>query len=95
MGTAKPALPQLVTDDGTRHRRVLTPGGRLELLDFAVPDSHKQGVLSRLVHPSHHLRENTDRRILEFLTRAGFGRAHKQGERSMLFGQIGYFQATA
>jgi ubiquinone/menaquinone biosynthesis C-methylase UbiE len=76
-------------------RRVLKPGGRLELLDFAGPDTHAPGMLARLIHSHHRLTENSAPRILELLTAAGLEDARKIGDQRTLFGHIAFYQASA
>ncbi|HET9532222.1 MAG TPA: class I SAM-dependent methyltransferase, partial [Blastocatellia bacterium] len=41
-------------------RRVLKPGGSLHLLDFAGPEAGTEGLLVRLFHSSHQLRDNSE-----------------------------------
>lgn len=76
-------------------RRVLQPGGRLELLDFEGPDSDRHGRLSRLFHSHRRLRGNSPDRIVTLLARAGFADGRLIQSRRTLFGRIGFFQATA
>jgi ubiquinone/menaquinone biosynthesis C-methylase UbiE len=76
-------------------RRVLKPRGRLEFLDFAGPQSHGHGALGRLIHSHHRLTDNTEDRILERLSRAGFSDPRKVGDHSTLFGRVAYYQASA
>ena len=76
-------------------RRVLRPGGRLEFLDIANPGSHSHGLLSRLIHSHAQVRDNVDERILALMTSAGFEKPTRAADRSLLFGQVAFFQATA
>jgi ubiquinone/menaquinone biosynthesis C-methylase UbiE len=76
-------------------RRVLKPGGRLELLDFAPPERSGGGGLSHLIHSHRRLKDNSERRIVEFLASAGFVAAKKTGDRSMLLGRVAFFQGSA
>jgi ubiquinone/menaquinone biosynthesis C-methylase UbiE len=76
-------------------RRVLRPGGRLELLDFSSPGSHGHGALSRLVHSHHQLKDNVENRILELMATAGFVEPKKTGDRGLIFGRVAFFEATA
>jgi ubiquinone/menaquinone biosynthesis C-methylase UbiE len=75
-------------------RRVLRPGGRLELLDFAGPASSGHGALSRLIHSHHRLKDNSDARILDLIALAGFGTPRKVREQGTIFGRLAFFQAV-
>lgn len=75
-------------------RRVLRPGGRLELLDFLSP-AHGHNPLGHLIHSHHRLKDNAENRILELITNAGFDGTRKLATRGLLFGLLGFFQATA
>lgn len=76
-------------------RRVLRPGGRLEFLDIANPASHSGGLLGRLIHSAHQMKDNAEERIVGLMTAAGFHHAERTGERGLIFGQVAFFQATA
>lgn len=76
-------------------RRVLRPGGRLELLDFAGPGSPAHGVLGRMLHSHRRLKDNSADRILGLMNTAGFENAALVHERKTLFGRLAYYQATA
>lgn len=76
-------------------RRVLRPGGRLEFLDLASPNAHAHGFLSRLIHSHQQMKDNVDERIVELMQAAGFVTARKLRERSVIFGTVAFFQATA
>lgn len=71
-------------------RRVLKPGGRLELLDFAG------GTHSFLAHVLHGrtANESANARLLDRLQQAGFAAARRVATRSTPFGALGYYQAT-
>jgi ubiquinone/menaquinone biosynthesis C-methylase UbiE len=73
-------------------RRVLKPGGRLELMDIAGPTSARHGGLLRLFHSHKRLRDNSEERILEQLARAGFPEARVVGNGSLL-GRVVFYQA--
>ena len=75
-------------------RRVLAPGGRLELLDFAGPASHGHGTLARLLHSHHRLKENSEEKILTLMDAAGFVNARQVGHHTTVFGKVEYYQAT-
>jgi ubiquinone/menaquinone biosynthesis C-methylase UbiE len=76
-------------------RRVLKPGGSLHLLDFGGPESGQNGFLSRLFHPSHSLKDNSDSRILALMSQAGLANPKVAGRRTMPFGKIAYYRASA
>ena len=76
-------------------RRVLKPGGSFHLLDF-VSDHGAHGFLHRLVHSHAELKANTDERIRQLMSRAGFTNAEKVRAGSMFFGVLrtAYYRAT-
>ena len=76
-------------------RRVLKPGGRLELLDFEGPDAHAHGFLSRMIHSHSRRRENTRTHVLELMVWAGFPTPRKVNEQETLFGTVAFYQATS
>jgi ubiquinone/menaquinone biosynthesis C-methylase UbiE len=82
--------------DNTLHeiRRVLKPGGRLELLDFAGPQSHGHGAIARLVHSHHRLEDNAEDRMLARLSRAEFRDPRKIADQGTFFGRVAYYQAS-
>src|SRR5215510_9504621 len=71
-------------------RRVLRPGGRLELLDLANPDAHSHSLLGRLIHSHGQMSDNLDERILELMTSAGFERPTRVNDRGLLFGRVAF-----
>ncbi|HWQ36544.1 MAG TPA: methyltransferase domain-containing protein [Blastocatellia bacterium] len=75
-------------------RRVLRPGGLLNLLDFAGPEAG--GFLTHLLHSSHQLKDNSEEQILALMRQAGFASSEKIGQRSMFFGlaRINYYRAA-
>jgi ubiquinone/menaquinone biosynthesis C-methylase UbiE len=75
-------------------RRVLKPGGRLELLDFEGPDAHAHGLVSRLIHAHARLRGNASARVLDLMVWAGFRAPVKVAERETLFGRLAFYQAS-
>lgn len=77
-------------------RRILKPGGFLSLLDFAGPEAGADSFLARLVHSNHQLSDNSEGRILGFMSRAGFTSPKKVSQGAMLFGRarINYYQAS-
>lgn len=72
-------------------RRVLKPGGRLELLDFAG------GTHSFLAHVLHgrSASESANARLLDRMHQAGFTGARRVATRSTPVGALGYYQASA
>ena len=74
-------------------RRVLKPGGRLELLDFVGSDSGGHGVVGRLIHSHERLSDNSETRVLELLSTAGFSDPKMRRQKSMLFGRVAFYQA--
>ena len=71
--------------------RVLKPGGRLELLDFAG-GSHN--FLAQLVH-GHQAAVAVEDRMLARMREAGFRDARRTGDRGTLFGRLAFYQAVA
>jgi ubiquinone/menaquinone biosynthesis C-methylase UbiE len=78
-------------------RRVLKPAGVFTLLDFDGPNSRENGFLARLIHSSHHLKDNSEDRILALVSQAGFLDPKKIKDGTMLFGCVRtkYYQAYA
>ena len=76
-------------------RRVLKPGGRLELLDFEGADAHAHGFLSRMIHSNARLRNNASARVLDLMVWAGFETPRKVAEQDTLFGSVAFYQASA
>jgi len=76
--------------------RVLKPGGSFHLLDF-VSDHSSRGFLAHLFHSHAQMKDNSDERILELMSRAGLTNAAKVNEGSMLFGLLrtAYYQAAS
>ena len=75
-------------------RRVLKPGGRLELLDFAGPDVGSNGLLARVMHSNHRLKDNAEERILTLMAEAGLVNARQVGRGALLVGRVAYYQAS-
>jgi ubiquinone/menaquinone biosynthesis C-methylase UbiE len=74
--------------------RVLKPGGSFHLLDFVGDHEHgshgllSHGFLSRLMHSTDRLKDNSDARIVQLMRRAGFTNAEKVKESQMLLGLL-------
>jgi ubiquinone/menaquinone biosynthesis C-methylase UbiE len=77
--------------------RVLKPGGRLLLLDFDVPEHGVHHGFQRMFHSHARLKDNSEHRILELMTAAGFRDATRVGARPVIFGmaRAGYYRAAA
>jgi ubiquinone/menaquinone biosynthesis C-methylase UbiE len=75
-------------------QRVLVPGGSLHMVDF--DPSKSQGLLARHL-ASHHLKENSETRLLGLMRRAGFAAPRRIVGDAMLVGVLhfGYYEATA
>jgi ubiquinone/menaquinone biosynthesis C-methylase UbiE len=68
--------------------RVLSPGGSLHLLDFESSEVESQGVLSRWLHSSHRLKDNSGSKMCEIMKNAGFAEAKKVGNGAILLGHL-------
>lgn len=77
-------------------RRVLKPGGTLHLLDFRGPES-ATGSLSLWFHSHHNLKDNSEKRILTSMAKAGLADLRTVGYGTVLFGfgHVAYYQASA
>lgn len=73
--------------------RVLAPGGRLELLDFASAADAGHGRLGRLFHSHHRLADNAEPRVLALIRDAGFAAVRTVERRRMLFGRVAFYRA--
>jgi ubiquinone/menaquinone biosynthesis C-methylase UbiE len=76
-------------------RRVLKPGARFHLLDFAAPESDSAGRLARWLHSSHRLKDNSDEQILSLMRQAGLADPKRIASRALLVGHIAYYHASA
>ncbi len=76
-------------------RRVLKPGARFHLLDFAAPESDSAGRLARWLHSSHRLKDNSDEQILSLMRQAGLADPKRIAGRALLVGHIAYYHASA
>jgi ubiquinone/menaquinone biosynthesis C-methylase UbiE len=78
-------------------RRVLKPGGRLHLLDFAQPEAaHSANVVARWMHSTHRLEDNTDTRVRSFMDDAGLVAPTTLRRANMFFVfRLAYYQAFA
>jgi ubiquinone/menaquinone biosynthesis C-methylase UbiE len=71
--------------------RVLKPGGRLELVDFA--GGRPPNMLARLIHGSSNAPAGDDRLVKRMLD-AGFAAARRVGDRNTILGAIGFYEAV-
>ena len=76
-------------------RHVLKPDGEFHMLDFEGPEDGQRGFLARLLHSGHRLKDNSETRVLGFMTQSGLPDPEKVGRRVMLFGRIAYYKARA
>jgi ubiquinone/menaquinone biosynthesis C-methylase UbiE len=76
-------------------RRVLKPGGRLHLLDFAQRASGTRGLAGRL-HSHGRMSDNVESRVLTFMNDAGLaGSAVTRRARMFFVLDVTYYQAQA
>jgi ubiquinone/menaquinone biosynthesis C-methylase UbiE len=76
-------------------RRVLKPSGEFHMLDFEGPENATHGLLSRFLHSNERMKDNSERRVLQFMTEAGFAEPMKVSHRQTFFGNIAYYRAIA
>lgn len=76
-------------------RRVLKPGGRLHLLDFAGPSTVSRGFLARRIHSNTVLKDNDEDRVLGFMRDAGLAEPRVTGHLSTHGGRLAFYQASA
>jgi ubiquinone/menaquinone biosynthesis C-methylase UbiE len=76
-------------------RRVLAPGGRFHMLDFAGSGHGHAGLLARHVHASWQLGDSADARVLELMRSAGLGDPRVVGRRTARLMHMSYYAATA
>jgi len=76
-------------------RRVLKPGGALHLLDFLEPGGHSHNPLARWLHTSKEMQDNTQERILSWMSEAGLLQPRPVAADQRLFGSIVSYQASA
>lgn len=76
-------------------RRVLKPGGRFHMVDFAPSgESRRRGFTAHLIHADRHLKDNAQDRVLAFLRDAGLADARLLAVRPSRIGSTAYYQAT-
>lgn len=76
-------------------RRVLEPGGRFHMVDFAGPRGADRGFLARRIHANTHLKDNDEDRVLAFLHDAGLENPAVLARRRSHGGSVAYYQASA
>jgi ubiquinone/menaquinone biosynthesis C-methylase UbiE len=75
-------------------RRVVRVSGRLELLDFAGPQSSGHGRLTSLIHSHEQLKDNDEDRVLGLIRNAGFRDARVMRHWKTFFGRLAFYQAV-
>lgn len=73
--------------------RVLAPGGRFGMVDFAGPDA-PGGPVGRLLHSHRLLRDNTEQRIVALMREAGLHAPRSTGRRALRIGTAVYYEAS-
>jgi len=76
-------------------RRVLKPGGRFHLMDFAKADSVSASRIARWIHSSPRLNDNSEARLVSLMREAGLSDPKRIGKRSSHAGELAYYQATS
>ena len=75
-------------------RRVLKTGGEFYMMDFEGPHG-VHGLLARVLHANKTLADNAEDRVFRLMREAGFTDPKKVGRRTMLFGGVAYYRASA
>jgi ubiquinone/menaquinone biosynthesis C-methylase UbiE len=73
--------------------RVLKPGGRLELVDFAGPE-RAHGFIARMLHAHHRMKDNAEAHVIALMTEAKLSNAARVGDDAFLLGSVSYYQAV-
>jgi ubiquinone/menaquinone biosynthesis C-methylase UbiE len=75
--------------------RVLKPGGSLHFVDFIIDDA-SPGLFDRLFRAHAEMKDNSDERIRDLMSHAGFRNPVKVKEGNMLFGLLrtAFYQAV-
>ena len=73
--------------------RVLKPGGRLELVDFAGPE-RAHGFFARMLHAHHITKDNAEAHVIALMTEAKLSNAARVGDDAFLIGSVSYYQAV-
>jgi ubiquinone/menaquinone biosynthesis C-methylase UbiE len=76
-------------------RRVLKPGARFHLMDFVRADSvSARRAVARWLHSGPRLKDNSDARILSLMHEAHLSDPKRVASRTLLIGDIAYYQAS-
>ena len=75
-------------------RRVLKTGGEFYMMDFEGPHG-VHGLLARVLHAKKTLADNAEDRVLSLMRQAGFADPKKVGRRTLFFGSVTYYRASA
>lgn len=73
--------------------RLLKPGGRLELVDFAGPEAGG-GLLARWLHSQPQLAGNSEDTVLDLLSHAGFSEARVTRREQLPLVAVRFYQAS-
>ena|SRR5687768_6032184 len=74
-------------------RRVLRPGGRLEMLDFAGPET-ADGLATRILHSHQLLKDNSEGHVVSLFEAAGLADPRRVTRGRILIWHVAYFQAV-
>ena len=77
---------------------MLKSGGEFYMMDFEGPHTACTAcwrLLARVLHAKKTLADNNEDRVLSLMREAGFTDTQKVGHRTMLFGGVAYYRASA
>jgi len=74
-------------------RRVLRPGGSLNLFDFGPPRRWSSRLLAHAFHGAENMRDNVDGRIPSLMSEGGLLRSQELRWRDMFVGTFSYYRA--
>jgi ubiquinone/menaquinone biosynthesis C-methylase UbiE len=75
-------------------RRVLAPGGRLELLDF-VPNPEPHRLLPRFLRAHDVMKDNAEARVLSLMQEGGLSNVRRVAYGRTLVGRTAYYRAAS